>query len=328
MTKYIQLLLLTTLFFCACKKNDGLDSKDLLVYMQGDFGDANNTITAHLTLTPVAVWGNTTFQVPVYATRQVAAEEDVYVYPDSTSVAAFNTINGTNCRLLPSGNYSIDNNQHTIRIDSMASDPLTIKITNPAVLTDTNGYVLPLKLEKVSGNDKGVVISSNRATAWLYVPYAFTNIDTVQTPLSGTVMSRTNWGLTVSNTTSGALGPAMVDGNNSTAWRSSNSSTAAKYVIVNVKSAQTINGFQLTPDYVSTGENATQIRVSTSPDSVSWTVQGIWKGTGPATGSSATSPDLKGIHFLAPVQAQYFRFDILAWVSGIRTGIGELNAFQ
>jgi hypothetical protein len=120
----------------------------------------------------------------------------------------------------------------------------------------------------------------------------------------------------------------MLDGNNSTAWRSSNSSTAAKWVILNMQSAQTVRGFQLTPDYVSTGDNATQIRVSTSPDSVTWTVQGIWNGTGPAAGTNATNPDLKGINFLAPVQAQYFRLDILKWVSGSRTGIGELNAIQ
>jgi hypothetical protein len=79
---------------------------------------------------------------------------------------------------------------------------------------------------------------------------------------------------------------------------------------------------------VSTGDNATQIKVSTSPDSVTWTVQGIWNGTGPATTSSAASPDIKGIDFISPVEAKFFRFDILAWVSGSRTGIGELNATE
>ena len=120
----------------------------------------------------------------------------------------------------------------------------------------------------------------------------------------------------------------MLDGSNSTAWRSSNSSTAVKWAILNMGSQQAIRGFQLVPDYVSTGDNATQIRVSTSADSATWQVQGIWNGTGPATGSSAASPDLKNINFIAPVQARYFRLDILAWVSGSRAGIGELNAVQ
>jgi F5/8 type C domain/Domain of unknown function (DUF1735) len=327
MNKYI-LLFCALLFMGSCKKDNGPDSKDLLVYTQGDFGSPSNTITASLTLTPVSVWGNTTFQVTTYSTRQMVAATQVYMAPDSQSVATYNLANNKKCLLMPANTYTIDVSQQVIKADSMQSAPFTITITNAAALTDTNGYVLPLTINKVTGNDKGVAISSNRATAYLYVPYAFTNVDTVQTPLSGTIMDRTGWSVAVSNTTSGSLGPAMLDGSNSTAWRSSNSSTAAKWVILNMKSLQAVKGFQLTPDYVSTGDNATQIRVSTSPDSVTWTVQGIWKGTGPATGSSAASPNLKGVNFLAPVQAQYFRFDILAWVSGSRTGIGELNAIQ
>lgn len=326
MNKYIFCLFLLVLG--ACKKNTGLDSKDLEVYMQGAFGDVHNAETAALTLTPVAVWGNTTFSFSAWSTRQVVSPASLSIVPDSTYVAAFNQSANKHCLLMPSSAYTIDASQHTIPADSMQSDPITVTITNPVILTDTNGYVLPLTIDKVSSPDHGVTVSTNRATAYLYVPYAFTNIDTLDAVLTGTAMSRTGWNVTVSNTTSGSPATSMVDGSNSTAWRSSNSSTAAKYVIVNMKSLETIKGFQLTPDYVSTGDNATQIRVSTSPDSVTWTVQGVWKGTGPAAGTSATSPDLKWIDFLAPVQAQYFRFDILAWVSGSRTGIGELNVIQ
>jgi hypothetical protein len=330
MLRYIRLSpILLLLLFGSCKKNNGLDSKDLLVYMQGDFGDVHNAITAELTLTPITVWGNTIFQFPVYSTRQLLASANVTVNPDSTAVAAFNKTTGNNCLLLPANTYTIDLSQLTIHADSMQSAPLTVRITNPAALTDTNGYVLPLTIKKVTGQDKGVAISTNRATAYLYVPYAYTNIDTIQTPLPGTIASRTGWTVTVSNTTSGALGPAMLDGNNSTAWRSGNSSTAAKWVVLDLPTAQTVNGLQLTPDYVSTGENPTQVRVSTSMDSVSWTVQGTWKGTGPASTSNATNPDLKGINFLAPVQARYFRLDILKMsTSTTRAGIGELNAIQ
>ncbi|HEV9038806.1 MAG TPA: DUF1735 domain-containing protein [Puia sp.] len=329
MLRYIRLSpILLLLLAGSCKKNNGLDSKDLLVYMQGDFGDANNAITAELTLTPIAVWGNTVFQFPVYSTRQMAAAANVTITPDSSGVAAFNKKTGSSCILLPSNTYTIDITQLTIHTDSMQSGPLTVTITNPAALTDTNGYVLPLTITKVTGKDEGVAISSNRATAYLYIPYAYTNVDTVQTLLSGTIADRTGWMVTVSNTTSGSLGPAMLDGSNSTAWRSSNSSTAAKWVVLSLPVAQTVRGLQLTPDYVSTGDNATRIRVSSSPDSVTWSVQGIWNGTGPASGTNATNPDFKGINFLSPVQARYFRLDILKWVSGSRTGIGELNAIQ
>lgn len=320
---YIGLILLSS-----CKKDNGPDSKELLVYMQGDFGSTNNSILASLTRTPIGVRGNTAFKVPVYSTRGVVADVTVDLAPDEQSVGQFNGTNKTKCLLLPAATYTIDLKQLKISADSSQSQPLTINITNPGMLTDTNGYVLPLKVKNVTGADKGVGISTNRATVYLYVPYAFTNVDTVQTPLSGPAADRTGWSVTVSNTTAGALGPAMLDGSNTTAWRSSNTSTAAKWAILNAGSQQTFKGFLLTPDYVTTTENPTQITVSTSVDNLTWTVQGIWKGTGPASTSSAANPDVKGINFIAPVQAQYFRLDINTWVSGSRAGIGELNAVQ
>jgi hypothetical protein len=91
---------------------------------------------------------------------------------------------------------------------------------------------------------------------------------------------------------------------------------------------QTIKGLQLTPSYVSTNDNPTKITVSISTDSLTWTSQGTWTGTRPATGTTAANPDYKGIAFIAPVQTQYVRLDITAVVSGSRAGIGEVNAVQ
>jgi hypothetical protein len=91
---------------------------------------------------------------------------------------------------------------------------------------------------------------------------------------------------------------------------------------------QTLKGLQLTPDYVTTNENPTQVTVSISTDSVTWISQGVWTGTKPATGTNAANPDIKGISFIAPVQARYFRLDISAVVSGSRAGIGEINAVE
>jgi hypothetical protein len=120
----------------------------------------------------------------------------------------------------------------------------------------------------------------------------------------------------------------MLDGNATTAWRSSNSATAAKWVSIDMGSTRQIKGIQISPNYVSVNENATGIRVSTSEDNITWTTQGNWKGTGPVTGSSATNPDLKGINFIRPVTARYFRLDITSWVSTNRVGIGELNVIE
>src|SRR5262249_9360519 len=157
----------------------------LLVYVRGDYGAQNNIILGSLTQTPVSVWGNTSFTLPVYATREVVADVNVFVYPDDRFVSLFNQTNNKKCILFPASSYQLNGNQHTIKAGSFTSDPLTIQITVPSSLKDTNGYVLPLSVTKVEGSDKGVVVSNNSATAYLYIPYAYTNIDSTQVPLAG-----------------------------------------------------------------------------------------------------------------------------------------------
>jgi hypothetical protein len=68
--------------------------------------------------------------------------------------------------------------------------------------------------------------------------------------------------------------------------------------------------------------------ISTSDDNVTYSVQGTWKGTGPASGSSASAPDYKGVNFITPVTARYFKFDITARVNGNIVGVAEINAIQ
>ena len=324
--KSILLPLTALMLFGSCKK-DELSSKELLVYIAGDYASVSNTVTVPFVHTPVDVLGSNVVRVAASATRAVVADVTVSFVADTSLVGQYNLKNGTSCAALTPDMYKITNSStHKILTGSLSSDSMQLEITNPAVLLNPNGYLLPLTITSIDGADKGVQISTNKRTVYVNVTYAFNNIIQTETPLTGTPMSRTAWTVTVSNTTSGALGPAMLDGNNTTAWRSSNSSSAAKNLIMNMGSQKTVAGFQMVPNYVTTTENATQITISTSTDNVNWTVQGVWKGTGPAAGSSAASPNIKGINFIAPVTMQYFRFDITAQVSGSRVGIGELYA--
>jgi hypothetical protein len=327
-TRYIKLLLVFTMLFSACKKTEVLESRELLVYLQGGFGELNNRVLASLTQTPTGTWGEKVYKIPMYTTREVPDDVVVTIKADEGKVARFNTDNNLQTLMLPANSFKFNSSQHTIKAGTFFLNSIEVEITDPSVLTNPQGYVLPVTISNLESKDRGVKISSNRATAYLYIPYNYSNVDSTQTPLAGTVMPRTGWSVTVSNTTTGALGPAMLDGNNSTAWRSNNTATAAKWVVLNMGSSKTIKGFRITPNYVVTAENATQIIVSSSPDNVNWTVQGRWRGTGPAAGTSAASPDFKGLNFITPVQSQYFRFEIVSWVSGSRVGIAELNAFE
>lgn len=336
MKKMVQVCLRILLFcgviqtmFGSCKK-EKLNSRELLVYLTGDYSAADNRAVVPFLHTPVEIVGNTMIEVPAYATREVPADIDVTMYPDVSLVDAFNLKYNTAYLPMPSSAFRVVNApQHKIPAGSLVSDPIKIEITDPSILTDPNGYLLPMTITGIESKDKGVQISTTHQAMYLNITYEYSNIAKTETPLNGTLMNRTAWSVTVSNTTSGALGPAMLDGNNSTAWRSSNSSTAAKWVVLNMGSTQTVKGFQIVPNYVSTAENPTQMTISTSTDNVTYTVQGIWKGTGPSASSSAASPDIKGVNFIAPVTARYFRLDITSVVNNTaRVGIGELNAVQ
>ena len=321
--------LLLTAALASCKKDEGLVSKELLVYMPGEYGSTNNTVTLPLLHTPVSVSGTTVAKLAPRATREVAADIDVTVAADTSLVRNYNRVNGKNLLILPDNTYRIVNpGKFRIKAGSVSADSLQIEITRPEMLKNPAGYLLPLSIVRLDGTDKGAAISSNQRAVYINVTYSYSNIDTLQSTLAGTLMSRTGWSVTVSNTTAGALGPAMLDGSNTTAWRSSNSSTAAKWVILDMGSAQTVKGFRLTPNYVAVAENPTTIAVSTSTDNITFAAQGSWRGAGPSGTSSATNPDIKNISFIAPVPARYFRFDITSQVSGSRAGIGELNAVQ
>src|SRR5690606_30406374 len=224
------------------------------------------------------------------------------------------------------GSYRFKNNRAQFVKGNTVSGLMEIEITNPALFTGGSDYVLPISIANVVSKDKGIVASENRSTAYLYVPYNYTNVDTVQTAPTAPNLDRVGWAITVSNSTSGATGPSMIDGNNSTAWRSSNSSTAAKWFVVNMGGVKTINSFSTVPNYVATAENITEMTVLSSNDNATWKKEGVWKGTGPVSGSSAVNPSIKGITFLTPVTAQYFRFEITKWTSGNRVGVAEIYA--
>ncbi|MBE7171289.1 MAG: DUF1735 domain-containing protein [Williamsia sp.] len=323
-----QVLILTAVL-ASCKKDDGINSSELLVYLPGEYSSANNTITLPLLHTPIAVSGVTMAKVAPRATREAAADIDVTIATDTSLVRSYNKANGTSMLTLPENTYRLVNpGKFRIKAGSVSTDSLQIELTHPELLKDPAGYLLPLRITQLEGADKGAAISSNQRAAYVNVTYSYTNIDTAQATLAGTLISRTGWSVTVSNTTAGALGPAMLDGSNTTAWRSSNSTTAAKWVILDMGSARTIKGLRFTPNYVAVAENPTAITVSTSADNTLFAAQGSWKGTGPASSSSATNPDIKNINFIAPVTARYIRFDITSLVSGGRVGIGELNAVQ
>ncbi|WP_316750611.1 BT_3987 domain-containing protein [Pedobacter gandavensis] len=328
--KFWYATIFSILILNACKKDGVLDSKELSAFIKTDGGDVHVANLAFIR-TPLTVSGDSIAKFPAYLTRGISTDVQVNISTDESLVGNYNSTNKTNYVLLPAANYKIvGSSALTIPAGSMVStDSLRIQLLNRLQLNDVNGYLLPVSIRDISGKDKGAKASDNYRTVYVVVKSTYTNVSDAQLPLTGTFISRTGWVPTVGSTTAGSLGPAMLDGVNTTAWRSSSTSSfAAKWLSIDMGAAQQIKGFVMVPNYVATTENATGITVSTSMDNLIWTVQGAWKGTGPAATSSATNPDLKNINFIIPVQARYFRFDATSSSGGTRVGIAELNVVQ
>jgi len=314
----------------SCSK-DELYSKELLVYLVDRGGSATTTKTVSFVYNPLYITGDSLIRIQAFATREVAADIDITINPDISLVSQYNVQNGTSYLALPASSYRITNSsKQTIKAGSLQSvDSLKLQILHPhsALTMAGANYLLPCTIERIDSKDKGVRISTTNCTLYLRFAYVFNNIDPSIVLATGTSLSRTGWVATVSNTTSGAPATNLLDASNSTVWRSSSSSSAAKWVILNMGGVKSVKGFLLSPNYTSTSENPIEITVSTSLDNVNWLKQGVWTGTGPITGSSAISPDIKGITFISPVQAQYFQFTITRMVSSTtRTGLAEIYA--
>ncbi len=329
------ILLIAVAWISSCRK-DTINSRELLIFLQGDkAGSATITASTPFVHSPVAIYGNTMIEVSAYATREVETDIDVSLYPDPDplNITSYNQRNGTNHVVLPANTYRVVNgHKHKIASGSLKSAPLQIEITDASVLTNPDGYLLPIWISGIETKDKGAKISSSHRMMFIKVTYEFNNLKPTDVPLPGAVMSRAGWSVSVSNSSNGsANAPAnMLDGNPSTRWRSNTSSTSAKWIILNMGSVQSISGFRFSPNYANTNENPAEMVVSSSDDNSNWTVQGTWLGSGPAGGSSAANPDYKGINFDAPVQARYWRFDILRRVSSTvnAVGLAEIDAFQ
>lgn len=323
------LLGLFPLLAVSCKK-DEIRSKELMVFLQPDLpGIPTQTQQVDLTHTPVEVRGERNTQVHAYASRELDHAVELTIQPAPDLLASYNALRGQNNAILPAGSYQITSGEkYSIAKGDRVSQPIQIQITAPEMLTNPEGYVLPLAITKAESKDKGVVVSNTHKAVYVRISYTYTNVESTQVVPAGTFAVRTGWSVTVSNITNGNPATNLIDGNNSTVWRSSNTAGAEKWIQVDMGAATTMKGMRMSPSYSSANDNATRLTVLTSNDGTTWNFQGIWNGTTYATGTNANNPDYKGIEFISPVTARYFRLEYNAWPSGNRVGMAELNVVE
>ncbi len=156
----------------------------------------------------------------------------------------------------------------------------------------------------LSIDNEGIVESDDDANLmYLVMNSSFSNIDMSKTSEPETMLDRSGW--TIASYGSSYYGSAssVLDDKYSTSWLTS---ADGANITIDMGANQSLNGIQLAPNYkYSVKYNASSFEIATSNDNSTWTTQGTYSGE--TFGGDAYTPDLRNIHFYAPVDARYFR---------------------
>lgn len=320
------------LFLCglfSCKKDNSINSKELLAYIKSDGGDLH---AADITFvrTPVSVTGDSLAKFTAYLTRETQADVALTVALDESLVAQYNKDNKTSYILLPAENYKLTGSLLNIKAGDMVSgDSIKVALLNRNKLDNPNNYILPLSVKTITSNDKGVQPSSSHRTVFIKVNSQFANINvSLKTPPAGTPIDRSNpqWTVLSASAPYSASYPAanVLDGKNTTAWFAAGGSTN---ITLDMAGVNLVKGFVLTPNYAfGATYNPTTIEVLTSTDNVTWISQGLYTTSAVLSTSSATNPDYRNVNFYGAVSCRYIKF-VLNNSAGYG-GFAEISAIK
>ena len=116
--------------------------------------------------------------------------KDVKITADSDDnlVSAYNKANDTEYNILPAENYSFTNKTVTIENgESVSGDSIKIELLNVGSLTTEGGYLLPVTISSIEGNNLDA-LSSNRGVVYLKIQNIHVNVESGQ-PAEGTLIA-------------------------------------------------------------------------------------------------------------------------------------------
>lgn len=96
---------------------------------------------------------------------------------DDNLVSAYNKANDTEYNILPAENYSFTNKTVTIENgESVSGDSIKIELLNVGSLTTEGGYLLPVTISSIEGNNLDA-LSSNRGVVYVKIQNIHVNVE-------------------------------------------------------------------------------------------------------------------------------------------------------
>jgi hypothetical protein len=129
---------------------------------KAEFGDAVILVTG-TQVNPIVKFPveNTPSEYSVTATSTFRATEDMQVSfaLDTAAVASYNKEHNTTYFAVPASAIDITNLETVIKAGSSTSTPVSVKVISTSPLVDGRSYLIPLKINSVSGGGMGVLES-------------------------------------------------------------------------------------------------------------------------------------------------------------------------
>lgn len=211
-----------------------------------------------------------------------------------------------------------------------SEDSISCSITNFSDLKSRNGYIIPLRLSKVSKG--GVSLSSNLGVMYLALDVSWTNLEEGATSIEGEYCDRSAWTYVplTFEFSSNPLKNAF-DGKDDTYWEGY-SYSGEVISAIDFGSKIKIKGFAIAPSYY-TASNSTvkypynikTVEILISDDGENWESQGIIDVPG-----VMVKPTISVIKFYAPVETRHVKLRVLKsyYPNSNDFYIGEINAVK
>lgn len=261
--------------------------------------------------TPVTSMSTLNFRMPVYTTLKATGLIKATIEVDNTLLETYNSLNGKKFKSIPDKALVIENGIMTIPAGEMySSDSIHITINESVLpeLRDEQGYLIPLKLTTVEGEN--AVASTNVNQMYLTVTTTVDNDmirdDVTDGDVQGKwVDERVGWTASVvesANVTVKGEASNMFDGDKKTEWEvTANESFSFIVDMQEEYDATAVSAYYSSyRDYASLTK---EFKIETSKDSAEWADIGIVPNVGWSR---------KIVIFNAPIKARYFRITVPA----------------
>lgn len=311
------LVIIAGILITGCKKDK---TTSTTVYMPTGKAVVNQTFDLTDTITYTA-----SLVAADYPTVSASATNDISVTfkVDASLISAYNTISHTTYAILPANNYTFQSTG-TITKGQSSTAPLKLIIKNGADLSPFSSYLLPIRIDQVSGG------KMNNVQTLTYF------VITRSPDLANLVAySRTNWKIAGFSTEEpgegggNGLGIAAIDDDLGSFWQSKWSGGEPgppHYITIDMGETKTIHAVSVVDrdfsgDWAVYGHGQPKaMSVSVSTDGINWTDDGSFD-------VPIVEPQAE-IRFFLPVftEARFFRITVTDVYATNSTNIAEIYA--